>query len=349
MATGILDTSKGFFEQIVRPLLQQHFPDDVQRMACGFLGYGSECLEMDDELSRDHHWGLRVDILLPEDLHQQIGSQILERLVPELPNEFGGVSLREGHVAGHGIAPESLPAFLQRTIGLAHAPQTHAQWLDLPEVDIIHVTNGQIWHDPGAKLTTIRQTLASYYPEPVWLRRVAHWCRYASGMGIYALNRAVLRNNQVYAWTAFSRCLKWSIELAFLLNRTYFPYDKWLMPFFVQLPHLAQQMNPLIKESVQADTTWQRRLALLAEMADLLDARMVELGVIPAHPPFEGSETSSYRLLEHAYGAILQQLSEDVVSHVPCWDQIPLEQFHTGYVASIPLEEWDSILHLTPT
>ncbi|HCV24333.1 MAG TPA: DUF4037 domain-containing protein [Candidatus Latescibacteria bacterium] len=348
MSTGILDTSRAFFEQVVLPLLRNHFPEDVEQMACGFLGYGSECLEMDDELSRDHHWGLRVDILLPGEIHQRVSTQLLRNLVPELPDRFAGISLRDGHVAGHGIAPESLPAFLRRTIGVTHAPRTNAEWLDIPEVDIIHVTNGQVWHDPSGELTTLRRTFDDYYPEPVWLRRIAHWCRYASGMGIYALNRAVLRGNEVYAWTAFSRSLKWSMELAFLLNRTYFPYDKWLLPFFRRLPHLADRMDPLIVEGVKADTSWERRIELLAMMADMLDERMVKMGVIPAHPAFEGSDTSSYRLLEHAYGAILQKLPEDVVHHVPCWDQIPLEEFHTGYVATLPIDEWDSILNLKP-
>ncbi|MBT3344511.1 MAG: DUF4037 domain-containing protein [Gemmatimonadetes bacterium] len=348
MAMGILETSQTFFQQIVQPLLHRHFPGDVDQMACGFLGYGSECLEMDDELSRDHHWGLRVDILMPASVHARIGSKILDQVVPELPDEFGGVSLRDGHVAGHGIAPESLPAFLSRTIGLTRAPTSNAEWLDIPEVDIIHVINGQIWHDPSGELTHIRQAFEAYYPEPVWLRRISHWCRYASGMGLYALNRAVLRGNEVYAWTAFSRCLKWSIELAFLLNRTYFPYDKWLYPFFQRLPHLANRMDPLISEAVKADTTWERRVELLAQVADLLDERMVELGVIGPHPAFTGSATSGYRLLEHAYGAILQKLPADVVHHVPCWDQIPLEEFHTGYVASLPIEDWDAVLQLVP-
>jgi hypothetical protein len=32
-----------------------------------------------------------------------------------------------------------------------------------------------------------------YYPEPVRRRRIAHWCRYFSGMGIYALTHPLLR------------------------------------------------------------------------------------------------------------------------------------------------------------
>ncbi|MDA0337037.1 MAG: DUF4037 domain-containing protein [bacterium] len=347
MPSGIVDTSHRFFADIVRPLLERHFPDVAAQMACGVFGYGSEALYLDDDLSRDHHWGLRVDILLPDAIHRQRSSEILARIVPELPGEFDGIALRDAHVSGHGLAPESLQAFLQRTIGLHDVPQTHAEWLDVPEVDIIHVTNGELWHDPSGEFSRIRAALLEYYPEPVWLRRISHWCRYASGMGIYALNRAVLRDNLVYAYTAFSHCIKWSIELAFLLERTYFPYDKWLYPTFQRLP-LAQRMDPLIIEAVRGDTSWPRRVELLGGLADILDEKMVALGVIPRHPRFSGSGTSSYRLLEHAYGAILKRLPEDVRSHVPCWDQIPHEEFHTGYVESIPIEDWDRILHLTP-
>jgi hypothetical protein len=346
MPSGIVDTSRSFFEQVIHPLLVRHFPDVATRAACGLFGYGSEALSLDDELSRDHHWGLRVDMLLPHDMHQQLGGAILETLVPELPSEFGGVALRDGHVAGHGIAPESLQAFLGRTLGITHLPQSNKEWLAVPEVDIVHVTNGEVWHDPAGEFTHIRNSLLDYYPEPVWLRRISHWCRYASGMGIYALNRAALRDNPVYAFTAFSNCIKWSMELAFLLERTYFPYDKWLYPTFQKLP-IAARMDPLISESVQPETSWERRVELLGTLADVLDEKMVELEVIPSHPKFAGSGTSSYRLLEHAYGAILHRLPEDVRSQVPCWDQIPLEEFHTGYVASIPIGEWDTILHLT--
>ncbi len=347
MTSGIVNISRGFFEDIIRPLIEQHFPDVAEQMACGVYGYGSEALFLDDELSRDHHWGLRVDILLPDAMHRQLSGAILETIVPELPPQYGGVALRDAHVTGHGIAPESLQAFLRRTIGLTDLPHTDAEWLDIPEVDIVHITNGEVWHDPSGEFTRIRHALMEYYPEPVWLRRISHWCRYASGMGIYALNRAALRDNPVYAFTAFSRCIKWSIELAFLLERTYFPYDKWLYPLFQQLP-LATRMDPLIVEAVRPETSWERRVELLGALADVLDEKMVELAIIPPHPQFAGSGTSSYRLLEHAYGAILKRLPADVRNHVPCWDQIPLEQFHTGYVESIPIEEWDAILHLTP-
>ncbi len=345
----IIATSQRFFDGVVLPLLERHFPEESQHMACGLFGYGSECLRMDDDLSRDHHWGLRIDALLPDALFRERAAAIRDRISAELPSQFEGIELRHGHVAGAGLAPESLEAFLGRTLGIERAPQSHAEWLDLPEVDIVHVINGEVWHDPSGAFSQVRNTLLDYYPDPVWRRRISHWCRYYSGMGLYALNRALQRGNMAYAHTAFARSIKWALELGFLLNRRYFPYDKWLYPFFKELPDLADAMVPLIDEATADGASWPRRLDILCALSDILDAKMVALGVIPPHPRFVGNESSSYRLLEHAYGAIVQQLPTDVKHHVPCWDQIYMEEFHTGYVDSISLEEWDRVLCLTPT
>ena len=98
----------------------------------------------------------------------------METLGANLPDSYRGHSLREGHVAGAGLAPDSLTGFLLRTIGLDHAPSNNREWLSIPEEDIIHVINGEVWHDPLGQFTAVRQSLDGYYPEPVRLRRIAH-------------------------------------------------------------------------------------------------------------------------------------------------------------------------------
>ena len=45
-----------------------NLPAIVNESACGFFGYGSECLGMDDKHSQDHHFGLRINMLIPENL-----------------------------------------------------------------------------------------------------------------------------------------------------------------------------------------------------------------------------------------------------------------------------------------
>jgi uncharacterized protein DUF4037 len=182
----------------------------------------------------------------------------------------------------------------------------------------------------------------------VRLRRIAHWCRYYSGMGAYALKRAILRDNELYATITFARALRLGVQLAFLLDRRYYPYDKWLLAFFERLPRMADRLGPIVAEAARLATPWERKLALLDQMSDVLDATMVEDGIIAPHPPFAGSASSGYRLLEHAYAELIQKLPDEVKTIVPVWDQVYWERFHSGYVDTLDMETWDRLLNLTP-
>lgn len=348
MPESIVAVSRRFFQQIVLPLLNQEFPEVAQTAAFGVFGLGSEAYGRDDVLSRDHHWGLRIDALMPEPVYRDYADRLRSTLPLLLPPQFEGNSLREGHVAGAGLAPESVPAFLRRSIGLTHPPTTDVEWLGIPEEDIVHIINGEVWHDPDGEFTRIRAQFQGYYPDPVWKRRIAHWCRYYSGMGVYALRRAILRDNELYAATAFGKAIRWGVQLAFLLDRTYFPYDKWLLAAFAGLPRLADPLGPVVAEAVRLSTSWERKLELLDRMSEVLDGALVADGLIRPHPPFIGSPTSGYRLLEHAYGELIQGLPAELQTVVPIWDQIPLEEFHSGYVAGLDLAHWDALLCLSP-
>lgn len=346
MSDSIIDVSHAFFENIVKPILQEHFPGETAQTAFGVFGYGSEALRLDDAYSRDHHWGLRIDALMPEEVFEARRQAIMETLSANLPDSYHGHSLREAHLVGAGLAPDNLTAFLRRTIGLDHAPATYAEWLSIPEEDIIHVVNGEVWYDPLGRFTAIRETFNNYYPEPVRLRRIAHWCRYFSGMGTYALKRAILRNNEFYATTRFSNAIRLGIQLAFLLDKQYFPYDKWLMAYFERLPRLGEPLLPIVNEAVKLSTSWGRKLALLHQLADILDQTMVADGIIKPHPKFQESPTSGYRLLEHAYAEIIQGLPDEIKTIVPVWDQIYMEEFHSGFVDSLDMATWDEMLQL---
>jgi hypothetical protein len=101
-----------------------------------------------------------------------------------------------------------------------------------------------------------------------------------------------------------------------------------------------------VAEAVKLSTTWERKLELLHEMSDVLDQTMVIDGIIKAHPPYSASPTSGYRLMEHAYAEIIHALPDDIKTVVPVWDQIYLESFHSGYVATLDMATWDEVLQL---
>jgi hypothetical protein len=348
MSESIIDVSHAFFDEIVKPVLARTFPEELAQMVAGVFGYGSEVLRLDDEYSRDHHWGLRINALLPAELFHTRADSIMQTLAAQLPATFRGYMLREGYTRWSGLELSSLERHLQQTIGIDHAPRSLQEWLNIPEEDVTHIVAGEVWHDPAGRFSAIRAALQAYYPEPVRLRRIAHWCRYYSGMGAYALKRAILRDNELYATITFARAIRLGVQLAFLIDRRYYPYDKWLLAAFEQLPRMGGRLHMIVDEAVRLSAPWERKLALLDQMSDVLDAALVEDGVIAPHPRLAGSESSGYRLLERAYAEILKQLPEEIVSIVPVWDQIYWESFHSDYVSMLDMATWQGLLNLRP-
>src|SRR5450432_1518508 len=124
MSESITSVSRQLFREIVLPALEREFPEVAAETAFGLFGYGSEAYGKDDTYSRDHHWGLRIDALMPEELFRAKRDTLIENVRARLPSTFRGMSLRAGHLAGSGLAPDSLPAFLSRTLGIDHPPRT---------------------------------------------------------------------------------------------------------------------------------------------------------------------------------------------------------------------------------
>src|SRR5580658_5643803 len=59
-----LELSRRFYAEVVGPWLARAFPQ--VRHAAALIGYGSELLGFDDEMSRDHNWGPRVLVFVSE-------------------------------------------------------------------------------------------------------------------------------------------------------------------------------------------------------------------------------------------------------------------------------------------
>ncbi|MFN2105427.1 MAG: hypothetical protein ACK2UJ_11170, partial [Candidatus Promineifilaceae bacterium] len=112
------------------------------------------------------------------------------------------------------------------------------------------------------------------------------------------------------------------------------------------LPRLSEPLFPLVTEAVKLSTSWEDKLDLLHQIADVLDQTMVADGIIRPHPRYAASPTSGYRLLEHAYAEIIQGLPAEIKPIVPVWDQVYLESFHSLFVDALDLAAWDEILHL---
>jgi hypothetical protein len=83
-----LKLSELFYHEAVRPVLDRGFPGLPHSAA--LIGYGSDVLGYDTPVSRDHMWGPRLLLFLPEDRLAEIGPQVHQRLRDELPPKFYG-------------------------------------------------------------------------------------------------------------------------------------------------------------------------------------------------------------------------------------------------------------------
>ena len=84
-----LELSRAFFLETALPDLREKFPDVAEKAAAGLAGNGSECFGYDDELSRDHDWGVDFFLWVPESCQWFIPSltawkaEICEKIPPE--------------------------------------------------------------------------------------------------------------------------------------------------------------------------------------------------------------------------------------------------------------------------
>ena len=193
---------------------------------------------MDDDLSRDHHWGLRIDALLPDAIFREHAASIRDKISAELPDQFEGFELRQGHVEGAGSsAPESLEGFF-----------CGAHWgLNAPSIARRMARPARSGYCPRYKRRGLARSLGHAEPNP----------RYAAGLlsrsrlapPYFTLVPLLLR--QWGSTHSAARCsaTTWPMpiqpllalsngrsEPGFLLNRRYFPYDKWLYPFLRNYP-----------------------------------------------------------------------------------------------------------------
>ena len=218
MSESIIDISRDFFNEEVKPAWSAVPVKPPRRPSASSVTVPG--VAAGRRLSTDHHWGIRINALMPEELFNARNEAIQQTVSAQLPSTWRGQSLREGLSGGRGLSLTSLEGYLTRTIGLDHAPQTYEEWLSVPEEDIMHVVSGEVWHDPLGLFTSIRRTFDDYYPEPVRLRRIAHWCRYFSGWALTPSNArscgtTVVCDYDVHEGDPFG------IQLAFLLEKVF--------------------------------------------------------------------------------------------------------------------------------
>lgn len=253
-----LELAGQYYEAYGKPMLEERFPDLLWDIAAGLVGHGSECFGYDDELSTDHDYGPSFCLWLPRALYEKHG-QALQAAYLALPGEFLGFSPRVEEETGKGrVGALCLEDFYRGILNLEGPPKSDAEWLFVPEEALATATNGAVFADPSGRFTKVRKALLSYYPEGVWRRKLADALARAAKAGQYNYARCLRRGERIAALLSLSEFVREAMRLAYLLNRRYAPYDKWMHRGLRDLPlgaEIGDMLNLLCEREDPAERT----------------------------------------------------------------------------------------------
>lgn len=352
MSAG-LEISERFIRAVVVPILRERHGALVERVAVGVHGTGSDVLGLDDEISRDHHWGPRAAVLLPDEAAGAVET-VRETLAVRCPPAFEGHPIHHDRANRTGLCVDSVSSYLHWFLGTSRLPEQDEDWFALCETDLLHVTSGRVVHDPEGHWSAIRQRLSAY-PERVWKKRVADWCMYVTGRDApYNLHRVSRRGDAVVSRIYLGQALRRVMELGFAIERSYAPYPKWQYRGFRRLGGCAVKVLPLL-DLLAADTgapagtasatgetrdgrpaadsgapiDWRERVDLLIRINWMYAERLHELGLAPApvRQPFDEGLTDL--TLYASAKAIYETLP-------PAWREISFNQ----------IESWEKLARL---
>jgi len=278
-ADGGLALSRSYFADLVAPTIRQHLPE--LRYAAARLGFGSEVLGLDDEMSRDHDWGLRLQLFVP-DAHV---TDLLSMLDEHLPGQFRGHPVRFGFSGDPAVRlridVETVDSFLAERLGFdPRRGATATDWLSLTGQAVLEIIAGEVFRDDMGELTELREAL-SWYPQDVWRYVIAcDWQRIDQELPL--MQRAGDRGDDLGSRVIAARLVDTTMHLGFLLCRRWAPYPKWRGTLFTRLP-LPSEVAPALSRTLTA-TSWQERAASLATALDALADHQGQHGIPTAWP-----------------------------------------------------------------
>lgn len=236
--------SRIYYDELVGPAVFARWPGLPH--AAGRLGSGSDVLGYDDVVSRDHDWGLRLNLLVPPDMVGQVGAH----LDTALPDTFGGHPVRFSTSwdpeIRHRVQVEAVHTFVASRTGVtASSSLLVVEWLSLTGQAVLEVTAGPVFVDTAGELTAARERLA-WYPDDLWAYVVAtDWVRIAQELPF--VGRAAERGDDLGSRVMASRLAGVAMHLAHLLERCWPPYAKWLGTSLSRLPRAETSAEPLLR------------------------------------------------------------------------------------------------------
>ncbi len=251
-----LKLSEMFYREAVQPVLAQRFGGPAH--TAGLIGFGSDVIGMDDARSRDHMWGPRLVLFLPEEDFAARKDAVFAALQEALPSTFHGyptsfskpdaagvrcLEERESGLVDPLVEVATIAGYFEREIAWdTRRPLGVEDWLTFSEHKLLSLTAGGVWHD-DLGLEAVRRQLA-YYPKEVWMYLLAcGWMKI--GQEEPFVGRTAEVGDEIGSRLLTARMVQSVMHLCFLMERKYAPYSKWFGTGFSRL-----EIAPLIQPNL---------------------------------------------------------------------------------------------------
>lgn len=331
-----IELSRRFYFEVVQPWLLT--AASTLRYSAALIGYGSELLGFDDEMSRDHNWGPRIHLYVSRADFAQHAHRLVGEFSAIAPRQFLGEPIgwrarphpaaSGAEAAGamdHGLEVHTLEGRLKAALALNSVVDIGPlQWLGFAEQKLLSFTAGAVFHDDDNRLGKARAVLA-YFPRDVWLYNIAcQWRRIAEEQAF--VGRAGMVGDELGSRVIAGRLVRDVMRMAFLLERRYAPYAKWFGSAFARLP-LAASLSPPLESALRAGD-WQARGHALADAYLVLARRQLADGVGEAFEPIIGPyhERPFATINADDIGAAtVRAIADPVLKNLPiigCLDQV---------------------------
>lgn len=246
-----MEICRRYYETYGRQMMEEKYPQYVDRIAVGLVGEGSECLGFDDEYSWDHDFGPGFCMWLRAEDFEDIG-EALQADYDRLPGALEGVPARRTMEQGKGrVGVFNMDEFFGRYVGAGEEPQEGSDfWKHVSTQALGIVTGGEVFYDMLGEFTARRQGFMNF-PEEERLRRVALLLGDMAQCGQYNYMRMVKRGDMIAASLCISRFMEAAMDCAYLLDKEYPPFYKWKARGLDNLGCLGE-LKGMLEELVRA-------------------------------------------------------------------------------------------------
>lgn len=321
--------SQQFFELAFRPTMIRNFPRMVYSAAR--IGFGDDVLGYDTEMWAHETWRPHINLCLNEE-DIPIWGEIWSTLSDELPVAVAslaeslkpmteaGLNLLRAHSfapASHNIDIGTVPDLVKERIGSTSWPELGvADWLLASDERLLELTAGAVFHDGLDELLPMREKL-SYYPDQIWRYMLAsQWNRIANIEMVVGLTGDA--GDELGSAMVTGTLVRDLMRLAFLVERTYAPYEMWIGSAFAKLK-TAAHLAPILSGALAAQSSLERSSYLCNAYDHLANAHNTLSITDFVSPETQSYEHRNYQVLhaERFAEAIQATITDPAVLALP--------------------------------